>query len=172
MDPLTAFSIASGVIQVLDFALETVQQGREIYQKGATAENIAIEKNVDSFEVATRELDQALQDLHWPAGPLERSLRAVASECTAVSSELVTEIARLKPNHRSGRCQAALKAVQMILRKDKIERIQRKLESCQRVLDTQILAKLMYDLFLLTLVFFLMPISHHTLEMGHSLIAH
>ena len=41
MDPLTAFSLAAGILQVLDFSFKAVAQCRELYKDGSLAENRA-----------------------------------------------------------------------------------------------------------------------------------
>lgn len=43
MDPLTAFSLACGVIQVVDFSMKLLSKSREIYKSGSLAENKEIE---------------------------------------------------------------------------------------------------------------------------------
>lgn len=40
MDPITAFSLACGVIQVVDFSLNVVGKCREIYRDGTTTEHL------------------------------------------------------------------------------------------------------------------------------------
>lgn len=43
MDPLTAFSLACGVIQVVDFSTKLLSKSREIYKNGSLVENKEIE---------------------------------------------------------------------------------------------------------------------------------
>ena len=43
MDPLTAFSLACGVIQVVDFSTKLVSRCREIYKNGLSSENSELE---------------------------------------------------------------------------------------------------------------------------------
>ena len=38
MDPFTAFSLACGVIQVVDCSLNVVEKGREVYRDGTSTE--------------------------------------------------------------------------------------------------------------------------------------
>lgn len=40
MDPFTAFSLACGVIQVVDFSTKLVGKCREVYRDGTSTENV------------------------------------------------------------------------------------------------------------------------------------
>lgn len=44
MDPLTAFSLACGVIQIVDFGTKVVQQCRELYKDGSLSEYVDVEE--------------------------------------------------------------------------------------------------------------------------------
>jgi len=39
MDPVTAFSLAAGVLQVLDFSLKALSKCKEIYKDGSLAQH-------------------------------------------------------------------------------------------------------------------------------------
>ena len=39
MDPITAFSLAAGVLQVIDLSFKTLSKCKEIYSHGSLAEN-------------------------------------------------------------------------------------------------------------------------------------
>lgn len=51
MDPVTAFSLAAGVLQVVDLSLKALSTCKEIYTDGSLAKN--------------REIEELTKDLGW-----------------------------------------------------------------------------------------------------------
>ena len=61
MDLLSAFSLASSIVQFVDFTAELVQGGREIYGSGDTAGNKTLETVTDEM----RKLSSNLSIQRW-----------------------------------------------------------------------------------------------------------
>lgn len=57
MDPVTAFSLAAGILQVVDISFKAVSRCREIYEDGSLAHHR------DTAEIA-RSLGRCSQDIH------------------------------------------------------------------------------------------------------------
>lgn len=57
MDPLTAFSLACGVIQVVDFSTKTVAKCVEIYKEGSSSEYRDLEDLTKHLVEARAKLD-------------------------------------------------------------------------------------------------------------------
>lgn len=62
LDPLTALSLASSVVQLVDFSIKLLAESKEIYQKGSTLEH--------------KDLGLLIEDLGLLSNQLERSSAA------------------------------------------------------------------------------------------------
>lgn len=49
MDPVTAFGLAAGVLQVVGFSLDAVKTCRELYKDGSLAENREVQNVMDEL---------------------------------------------------------------------------------------------------------------------------
>lgn len=146
MDPLTAFSLACGVIQVVDFSTKIVVKCRQIYKDGATSENKEIESMADHLTGLATELklpsvtvnpgsaDQLYHD--------DQELLELAGQCSETATELVNEIQRLSIQGRQRKRDALRMTAKAVWKKDAIKSIQKRLEWYRGTLDTRILINL------------------------------
>ena len=146
MDPLTAFSLTCGVIQVVDFSTKIVVRCRQIYKDGATSENKEIESMAEHLtDLATYlKLPSILQN-PGSANQLyhdEQELLKLAEQCSKTATELLNELQRLSIQGRQRKRDAFRMAVKVAWKKDAIENIQKHLEWYRRTLDTRILISL------------------------------
>ena len=146
MEPLTAFSLVCGVIQVVDFSTKTLSKCKEIYQDGSLSE-------YQELEALTKHLAHLRDKLELPAANPsivssarfdERGLLKVAGQCSATADQLVARFHSLKIEGPHKKRQAILKTVKLLLEKGEIQTIQKRLDEYRNVLDTQILINLRY----------------------------
>lgn len=146
MDPLTAFSLACGVIQVVDFSMELLSKSREIYKMGSLDE-------YNEIESMANHLTNLLAGLNLPTtAPSpgytqqlfddEKTLKDLAVKCSETSHELITELHSLQIQGPHRKRQALARSVKAVWKKGTIEDIQKKLNQYQRTLDTRILVSL------------------------------
>lgn len=118
MDPLTAFSLASGVAQLLSFAGALVSAGNEIYR---AADGVLLE-NKDSEEVAEdlRELSSEVSKTQAGllAGqklePEAWCLRIIADNCTSIATELIARLDKLKVQGKNRRLKSYKQALMSV----------------------------------------------------------
>lgn len=148
MDPLTAFSLTCGVIQVVDFSTKIVVKCRQIYKDGATYEN-------KETEFMARNLTDLATDLKLPdtsqnllSAPQlyhdDQELLRLAERCSETAAELTKELQKLSIPGRQRKRDAVRKAINVVWKKDAIENIQSSLEQYRRTLDTRILISLRF----------------------------
>ena len=149
MDPLTAFSLACGVIQVVDFSTKVVVKFREIYKTGASSEN----KEIESM---AKHLTDLFTDLGNSAsavpnlGPMPRlyhddlDLQKLAQQCSETAKELVVETQKFSIQGQPRKRDVIPKAFKEVWKKKRIDDIQRRLELYCRTLDTRILIDLRF----------------------------
>ena len=148
MDPLTAFSLACGVIQVVDFSTKVVVKCREIYKDGASSENKEIESLAKHLKDVYMELDSA--NAVVKPGPMfqlhrdDQDLQKLAQQCSETAKELITQLQKLKIQGQPRKRDVLRRTVKVVWKKSAIEDIERRLEHYRRTLDTRILINLRF----------------------------
>lgn len=146
MDPFTAFSLACGVIQVVDFSMELLSKSREIYKKGSLDEHNEIQSMANHLTNLRADLNlpinapnpQYTQQLFDD----EKTLEDLALKCSETSHELITELHSLQIQGPHRKRKALARSVKAMSKKGTIEDIQKKLNQYQKTLDTRILVNL------------------------------
>ena len=148
MDPLTAFSLACGVIQIVDSGSRALSMCMEMYKQGELSE-------YKELEETTKHLVNAQKDIRLPGTgpsatgsqkPQDKELFEIAKDCSAIASELTTKLQTLKvpnPHRKSARFKGGFKAFR---EKPHIQKLQRRLDSYRKALDTHILLGLRQQL--------------------------
>lgn len=150
MDPLTAFSLACGVIQVVDFSAKIAVKCKEIYDDGALHEYRDLEDltaHLTDLQAGLRLPSEALTTGKSPVFH-ERHLLELAKACSVTADELVKKLRalRIEGPHKKKR-QAFKKTVKAIREKREIQEIQKQLNGYRNALDTQILIDLRFVMF-------------------------
>ena len=146
MDPLTAFSLTCGVIQVVDFSTKIVVKCRQIYKDGATSENKEIETMAEYLTGLATDLKlPSLTENPGSADQLyhdNQELLQLAVQCSETATELVNEIQKLSIQGRQRKRDAFRMTVKVVWKKDVTKNIQKRLEGYRQTLDTRILINL------------------------------
>ncbi|CAD6592252.1 MAG: hypothetical protein ASARMPRED_006132 [Alectoria sarmentosa] len=141
MDPLTAFSLACGVIQVVDFSTKTLMKCKEIYKDGSLSEYQELEDLTSHLVDVRAGLD--LASSHQSAESIhnldDQSLLNLAEECSATAHQLMRRIHSLKMEGPRNKRQAVFKTIKLLWEKGEIQDIQKRLEGYRNALDTKIL---------------------------------
>ena len=149
MDPLTAFSLACGVIQVVDFSTKTLLKCKELYQEGSLSEYQELEDLTNHLVDVRDKLE--LTTVKQNAGNLgaaeDRSLLEVAGQCSKTAEDLVEKFRSLKIEGSRKKRQAVWKTAKLLWKKGELRDTQRRLDAYRHVLDTQILMNLRYACF-------------------------
>ncbi|KAF8850252.1 hypothetical protein BDZ45DRAFT_197585 [Acephala macrosclerotiorum] len=100
LDPLTALSVASSVVQFVDFGIKLVSDGVELYEKGRLGNN-------DELELITKDLTRLTEDIATstqseqthsgkPPSKDEYALRELATSCKETGEQLLDLLESLK----------------------------------------------------------------------------
>ncbi len=100
MDPISAFSLACNVIQVVDFSIKVASTCRELYKNGTVAEHQETEMMSEHLTGLRSSLlsssvfstSRASQQMNED----ENKLKEVATSCSETAAELVTRLQSLK----------------------------------------------------------------------------
>ena len=144
MDPLTAFSLACGVIQVIDFSTKTLMKCREIYKEGSLSEYQSLEDMTKHLIGVREELNvsNVSQSAGSPMTADNKSLIELSRQCSATADQLVEKLHLLKIQGPRKRRQVILMTVKLLWEKGEIAEIQKRLDGYRKSLDTQILVSL------------------------------
>ena len=140
LDPLTALSLASSVVQFVDFGIKLVTEGCELYEKGSLKQN-------NEIELITRDLTHLTQSLTDTLPPEriyvtmfddDRDLHKLASSCKELGDEMLSLLASLKPNQLRSGLKSFRLAVRSMKNKGTIIDMQQRLEKFQKQLVTHL----------------------------------
>ena len=141
MDPLSAFGLACGIVQIVDFSSKILSESKELWKNGNTKAN-------EDLEDITKWIGDMQLALEPPSGQAnagrvsqqaETELLELARNCKEVSDELLAELEDLKPNRKR---EIPLKSVKRIRRRSTLDEMKRKMDSFRKFLDTRILIDL------------------------------
>ena len=142
MDPLTAFSLACGVIQVVDFSIKALSKCKEIYQEGSLSDCKELESMTKHLIDVRAKLD--LPNSKQGVQASDATLLELAGHCSETADQLVSKLHSLKLDGPHKRRQAVLKAVRFLWERGEIQEIQKRLDGYRNALDSQVLVDLRY----------------------------
>lgn len=147
LDPLTTLSLASSIVQLVDFSIELVTDGVELYNKGSLS-------NYNELEQATLDLTQLTKALSSPVQfnitqpgivpkPLsqnEARLQGLAKSCRELGEQLIAILNEVKTQGPGNWLESFRKAIRASKDKDKIHDFEKRLKTLQNQLNTHLLA--------------------------------
>lgn len=137
MDPLSAFSVACGVVQLIQFASELVSAGNEIFHApdGVLTQNKATEDVAKDLRDIADDLSktQAKWLVTQPLDPDELRLRTISDNCTSIATELTDRLDKLKVQGKHRRWKSYRQALMSVWQKDDIDKISAQLETYHKV---------------------------------------
>lgn len=135
MDPLSAFGIACGVIQVLDFSTKVVKKWRELYNRGATSQNEDLEE-LASYLAGLRE------NLKSSSQSDRDDLQDLGIKCSDTAEDLIRELQNLKAKGSRKKLVLMSKTFKNIWKREAIDELWKRLEEYRKILDTRVLVDL------------------------------
>ncbi|KAK0110315.1 hypothetical protein ONS96_001932 [Cadophora gregata f. sp. sojae] len=140
LDPLTAISLASAVVQFVDFSVKLVSAGHELYDKGSLANNDEIEQITQDLAHLTEELGA---DRPTPAKQLsqdEIAIKQLASSCKELADEMLEVLTTLKLQKPESGLETVRKSLRSMRNKGKIQDIEKRLGKIRDELNLRLTA--------------------------------
>ena len=137
MDPYAAFSLVCGIIQLVDFSTKVVKKCHELYRDGVSAENKEAEEMANHLTDPRAEID-------FPDESVGKDLLDLGSKCSSTAKELVAELEKMKVDGPRRKRQSLNKSLKAMLKRNDMEKIQKRLEGYQKLLDSKILVDLRF----------------------------
>jgi hypothetical protein len=138
MEPLSALSLATSIVQFVDFATKIVHGTRQIYQSGtgAAAENADIELCASELQSLCTRLD--VSRLPHQRSADDDALCRIAGRCVSISKELSSLLEKIKAKNTDSKWQCMVSAVRTQLKKNERDEILARLSQCRAQLDSQL----------------------------------
>ncbi|KAL5331546.1 hypothetical protein ACEPPN_001080 [Leptodophora sp. 'Broadleaf-Isolate-01'] len=136
MDPLTAISLASSIVQFIDYSTKLIHGAKEIYGSvtGATEENyrlenVTAEMQTLSLKLLPRQDAQQTED--------EQALSRLAAECKILSDQILALLKSIKPKDFNSKSQSVWAALKSKWNEREKQELEERLKNCQSQLELQ-----------------------------------
>ncbi|KAL8842262.1 MAG: hypothetical protein Q9170_000588 [Blastenia crenularia] len=139
LDPLTAISLASAIVQFVDFSIKIVSQIQEIYQSasGATRENVTISEITEDIKVLNHNIWSNTNPLQLQAS--EMALQRLAESCETEADALLLVLAELKVPPDASHWLSFKKAIKGARQKGKVQELETRLGKLQKQANSRLL---------------------------------
>lgn len=147
MEAIAVLSLASNVIQVVDFTATTARWCKQVYNTGQTAANEDLDRNSQRLSESTVRLSEAIADASKSQKIIakdKQELLVQARDCTDLAERLHEELAKLRLDGSRSRRVAFTKTVQTRWNAKKIQSLEKELSGRQIVLQTLLLTNTKY----------------------------
>ncbi|MDI1486102.1 MAG: hypothetical protein OHK93_004292 [Ramalina farinacea] len=142
MDPVTAFSLACGVIQVVSFSKDLVQMCSALYKQGSLTEHADIVSRAQHLRSLHLKLeDQSrIKEVSAVLQPIDNELLELAQKCSQTAQKLIDEIDKLKAPRRRNTVVIAVKIA--FHHQGVLDKLQAQMDGHRRTLDTHVMIDL------------------------------
>lgn len=135
MEPLSALSLACGIVQMVDFSTIVVTRCRQLYKDGALSENNDVEEMATHLASLRDHLD--LPDQRTPDELLE-----LGKKCSDTAEDLIEELQKLRVKKPRKKREVARKFFKTLRKKEAIDGIWGRLCDYRKILNTHTLLDL------------------------------
>lgn len=146
MDPVSAFGVACGILQVLQFATEVIKESSAIYNGVSPAKVENAQFNARHLKKSSSMLRDSLNPKASspPANADDEELCNLATSCIETSERLLEKLDNMKMlgTGRFYKLRALGKGVASTWRRPEMEHTQQKLDDYRKVVETRILVRL------------------------------
>jgi hypothetical protein len=153
MDPLSALSIAAAVVQFVQFGCSLVSKAHQYHE--STSGNLPEHIECESATTRILELTQRIQSSASKVifEPDEKAIDAICLNCADISKELLVHLNKLQlqPGIKERKWKSFRQALKTIWLKEDMEVIEKRLLTCQRELDSHLIANTWYEFTALSL---------------------
>lgn len=124
MDPISALSLASNVVQFLDFGIKLVSKTHEIYNsaEGAEVRNIELDAIAQNFvSLSQRVKNRSRKVCAYATSDDEMALQAMTEQCNKIGEELIRALQKAKVQGAHKQWKSVRQALKSVLGRDKIQ---------------------------------------------------
>ena len=146
MDPLTALSLTSNVIQIVDFSARLVSQGREIYHStdGLSTQNVDTELITWDLKILNERLQKSYNGskAEVPLSRDDQSLMRLCENCIVLSNDILLCLEKAKVAGKHRKWKSGYQALKSVVGDDDLEKYTRKLATYRNEINLHITVSL------------------------------
>ncbi|KAF7927551.1 uncharacterized protein EAE98_005933 [Botrytis deweyae] len=138
LDPLTSISLASAIVQFIDFGSKLVADGREIYENGTLTYHQELDLITKDLQTLTEEIELRLV----PATTIladELALRELAIKAKELADQLLTVLDTVKSTDGQSVLQSFRLALRNARKKGKIQDTEKRLNKLRKQINTRMI---------------------------------
>lgn len=149
MDPVSALGVASGVVQLVEFAQSLLRGTYDIYRSasGSSAANVDLQTITTSLNTLNHDLrlslGRAASSKELSNSDLE--LQTLCKDCNATADQLISALEKLKAQKTHNFWNSFGRALLTVWSKKDVEALQKRLDTYRQQITLHITASLRYD---------------------------
>ena len=143
MEAFSALSLASAVIQFVDFGASLLGESHEIHQSavGASKDHVAMEEIYENLSRLIDKLAVSSQMIGYECSKEDEALAVLATSCRGVAHEFLAIVQKLKVQGDSHRkWKSFLQALRTVWKKQDIKTLRKRLDGFSSQLTVQLAA--------------------------------
>ena len=144
MDPITAFQFTAAVVQLVDYSIRAANTVNEIRERGSSRDVADTGYVASHLATLSESLQTSLQlsSIHRVLSTDEKELLDIGKRCEQCSQELQRELEDLKKHDGASRLHLMKVALKTTIKKDKVTKLETRLQGFRKTLETGLLARL------------------------------
>ncbi|KAI9667704.1 MAG: hypothetical protein M1821_000521 [Bathelium mastoideum] len=142
MDAVTAFSLASSIISVVDVSVKLMKKCREIYEEGSTRLNRETEEIARYLSSENATLEESMTKALQSQLQIDREITELSTKVSETAQNLLKELERLKTGSKRKVFATARKLAKTTFKGEYLKETQKKLDKYREVLEFKILQRL------------------------------
>lgn len=135
MDPFSALSIATSILQFLDFTAKLLSSSKEIYRSvhGASSSNLALESSCTAMKAFSEKLGSST-GAPGSTGELGEKMKNLANDCKSDCDALVAKLQKLKvESHKNRRWESLKAALKTVWGTSEIRELEGRIDKARRL---------------------------------------
>lgn len=149
LDPQTALSVATSVLQFVDFGTKLISKGREIYKSadGVLADHAEQAAVASKLADLTRGLSKSADSFNTLVNPApeDTALAKVALDCLEVAEDFSAAIDQLAVTGDRRKWKSFRQALKSIWKKEDLEKKMAKMDGLRQLVIVHLLVVVQYD---------------------------
>jgi predicted kinase len=141
LDPLSAISLASSIVQFVDFTSKVVSGARELRnsEKGSTAANQELDDLASDIKTYVQKIQYTEDSIKGTeASGNSETLKRLSQQCEKIASDLLEVLGRLKLKDNRRGWNSVHKALLTAWKQSEIDELQKRLDRIQHELHNQV----------------------------------
>jgi len=144
LDPFTSLGLAGNIVQFVDFSRKLISESYQLYKSatGTLPENHELAMIAETLgELSSKLTSSSLSDVRpIQLSQHEKNLQMIGISCKSVAEELRATVEDLRVKGKYNKWQSFRQALRSVWKKDKIQALEKRLDSFRQELTVHLVA--------------------------------